>query len=294
VQNLRSSIRRPSPLRPWLAAGAALWLALACGPDEGPAPTRARPLVVVSVVPQREFVELLAGGGVDVEVMVPPGASPALYEPTLGQLRALHEASLYVKVGHPAFPFERAHLDRLLGETPDLPVVDASRGIPLRPGDPHYWVAPEPARLMARSIADGLAARFPDRADAIARNLAALETEIEAAGREGMALLAPHRGERFFVFHPAWGYLADAAGLVQVAVEHDQKAPGAHRLAQLVTFAKEAGVRAIFVQPQYDRSAARVVASEIGADLVVLDPLAVPWSENWLRTARLLAEHCVP
>jgi zinc transport system substrate-binding protein len=263
VQNLRSSIRRPSPLRPWLAAGAALWLALACGPDEGPAPTRARPLVVVSVVPQREFVERLAGGGVDVEVMVPPGASPALYEPTLGQLRALHEASLYVKVGHPAFPFERAHLDRLLGETPDLPVVDASRGIPLRPGDPHYWVA-------------------------------ALETEIEAAGREGMALLAPHRGERFFVFHPAWGYLADAAGLVQVAVEHDQKAPGAHRLAQLVTFAKEAGVRAIFVQPQYDRSAARVVASEIGADLVVLDPLAVPWSENWLRTARLLAEHCVP
>lgn len=249
---------------------------------------------MVTVPPQRTFVRRLAPGWVDVEVMLPPGASPALYEPTLGQLRDLQAASLYVKVGHPAFPFERAQLDRLLSGRPDLPVVDGAAGVALRPGDPHYWLAPGPARAMARSIASGLSEAFPERAPSVMENLEALLSDVDSLDARLREVLAPRRGGRFFVFHPGWGYFADAYGLTQVAVEREHKSPAAHRVAELATEAREAHVRAIFVQPQFDSAAARVLAGEIGARVEVLDPLAEDWFDNMERAGRLLAEFAVP
>ncbi|MGH0037349.1 MAG: metal ABC transporter solute-binding protein, Zn/Mn family [Myxococcota bacterium] len=254
----------------------------------------ARPLVLVSVAPQRSFVRRLAGDRVDVEVMVPPGANPVLFEPTLGQLRALQEAALYVKVGHPDFPFEQAHLAQLLDEHPELPVADGAAGTALRAGDPHYWLAPGPARAMARSIARALVERFPEHRDEFQANLAALLADIDTLDRELRRTLAGSRGARFFVFHPGWGYFAEAYGLLQVAVEQDHKTPTAHRTAELASAAREAGVRAIFVQPQFDPRAARLLAEEIGARPIVLDPLAEDWFANMARAGRLLAEHSVP
>jgi zinc transport system substrate-binding protein len=292
VNDFRSSSRRVAPFRPLAVLLAACVLGSGCSDAGRPAPDR--PLVVVSVVPQRSFVVRLAGDWLDVEVMVPPGASPALYEPTLGQLRALARAALYVKVGHPAFPFERAQLDRLLAEHPDLPVVDGAAHVRVRPGDPHYWLAPEPARSMASSIASALAARFPEHADAIDGSLRSLRDDIDALEARLRRSLDGHRGERFFVFHPGWGYFADAFGLQQVAVEEGHKSPGSRRLGELVAMAREAGVRAIFVQPQFDSRAAEILAGEIGAKVIVLDPLAEDWFGNMERAGRLVAEYAVP
>ena len=79
-----------------------------------PVPPPSVPQVVVSVPPQAWFVERLAGDAVEIAVLLPPGASPAHYEPSMRELQALARARLYVRVGHPGFPLEGAWLDALL------------------------------------------------------------------------------------------------------------------------------------------------------------------------------------
>jgi zinc transport system substrate-binding protein len=264
---------------------------VACAPD---APSDPRPLVVVSVLPHRQVVERIAGDLVRVEVLIPPGASPATYEPTLDQLAALDEAALYLKVGHRSFPFEAAWLDRMMAETDALPVVDGSDGIESRSGDPHVWLAPHQVERTATLVESALEEILPEHADALRANLAGFRGEIEGLDAEIRAILAGAERRSFLVFHPAWGHFAEAYGLRQVAIEHEGKEPGPHRLAELIEHARRDGVGVVFVQPQFDRASAEVVARELGARVETLDPLAPDWEANLRRAARALAEGAVP
>ena len=136
-------------------------------PDSDP-----RPLVVVSVEPQRYAVDRIAGDRVRVAVLIPPGASPVTHEPGVAQLKALEQAALFVKVGHPGFPFEAAWLDALLAGAPELPVVDGSAGVASRSGDPHVWLAPRQMEQLAIALEAALERILPDQRAALAANLA--------------------------------------------------------------------------------------------------------------------------
>jgi zinc transport system substrate-binding protein len=79
-----------------------------------------KPVVFVSILPQKYFVEQIAGDTVDVEVMVMPGASPATYEPRPRQMSMLAKADLYLAIG---VPFERTWLPRIKATNPNLTIV---------------------------------------------------------------------------------------------------------------------------------------------------------------------------
>jgi zinc transport system substrate-binding protein len=252
------------------------------------------PVVAVSVLPLAWLVERVAGDRVRVEVMIPPGASEVSFEPTLAQLEAAANASLYVKLGHPAFEFEEAWLDDLLAGRADLPVVDACTGLPLHATDPHVWTSPRAMAGMARNVAAGLERILPEQAPALRANLAALLVEIDALDAEIRGILADRRGARFLVLHPAWGYLAEDYGLEQIALEREGKEPGVRELAELVARARADGMRVVFVQPQLDLRSASALAAEIGAGIESLDPLAHDWPANLRHVARRLHEGSAP
>ena len=253
----------------------------------------AKPLVVVSVLPQAFIVERVARGRVGIEVMIPPGASPAAYEPTIDKLAAMDRAALYVKVGHPDFPFERAWLDRLAEGRDGLEIVDSSAGVPERDGDPHVWLSPAIMRHIARNVHAALLEILPGERGVLGENLEILLAEIGSVQKTCGETLAPVQGRRFFVFHPAWGYFAEAYGLEQVAIEEHGKEPDVRHLADIVENARAAGVRTIFAQPQMSAASATLVAEEIGARVVLIDPLAYEWADNLERVARSIAEGAV-
>jgi zinc transport system substrate-binding protein len=87
-------------------------------------------IVGVSIVPQQEFVEKIAGDNVEVVVMVPPGASPHSYEPTPSQLTALSNAKMYAMVGS-GITVEDTMIDKLADLNSDMLIVDCSEGITL-------------------------------------------------------------------------------------------------------------------------------------------------------------------
>ena len=86
----------------------------------------AKPLVYVSVLPQKYMIEQIAGDAVDVEVLVQPGHNPHSYDPTGKQMAQLSKASLLFTTG---VPFEQTWLPRISKLNPDLVLVDSVKGI---------------------------------------------------------------------------------------------------------------------------------------------------------------------
>ncbi|MDD5313358.1 MAG: zinc ABC transporter substrate-binding protein, partial [Dehalococcoidia bacterium] len=140
----------------------AVFLSVACNQAAQPA-SDGKIGVVVSILPQAEFVQKVGGDKVDVTVMVPPGASPHTYEVTPAQMVKLSTASIYAKVGTP-LEFELTWLDKLIAQNKDILVVDCSKGINLMQSDdpdesgmdPHIWTAVSNVKVMVNNICDGL------------------------------------------------------------------------------------------------------------------------------------------
>lgn len=291
----------------------------------------AEPLrVFASVVPIQTFIAKIGGEHVDALAMVRPGFDPHTYDPTPKQISALAGAALYVRTG---VPFEKAWMARIRSANPAMQVFDARDGIALRERDahshdepdhghahdagaphldheqhdehaaehhqddekdPHVWTDPSLVRHMIGSIRDKLTELAPSYAEAFARNHDAYVAELEALDRELHALLDPLPNRRFMVFHPAWGYFAEAYGLTQVPIEREGKEPGARALVALIDQAKQENVKVVFVQPQFDRRSATQVARAIGGVVVAVDPLAAVYVDNLRRVGREFAQALHP
>ncbi|PSM53003.1 metal ion ABC transporter, periplasmic metal-binding protein [Campylobacter blaseri] len=82
--------------------------------------------VVVSILPQKYFVEKIAGDTVKIDVMVLPGASPASYEPKSSQMKHLENADIYFSIG---VPFEKVWLKKFKSQIPSLNIVATDEGV---------------------------------------------------------------------------------------------------------------------------------------------------------------------
>lgn len=252
--------------------------------------------VSVSILPQRQFVQRIADGLVQVEVLVLPGQAPATYEPTPRQMARLAQADVWVRIG---VPFEQSVLRNLADVAPNLRTIDGAEGIPLvsmdEPSfpagstpsaghdhllDPHFWLDPLLVKIHARTVAAALCDLMPANCDLLQSNLQAFSSDLDAVHQRISGILRPVAGRDLFVFHPAFGYLCRRYGLHQVAVESGGKQPTARRLAALTEAAHASGSGALFVQPQFAGGGARAVADAIGVELVELDPLAADYIAN--------------
>jgi hypothetical protein len=120
----------------------------------------------------------------------------------------------------------------------------------------------------------------PESAPVFEENLQAFQADLDRIHQRMVTALSPYKGETFYVYHPAFGYIADACGLIQVAVEIEGKEPTPKQLADLIELAKTDGAKVIFVQPQFAKKSAEAVANAIGGSVTSLDPLARNYFEN--------------
>jgi zinc transport system substrate-binding protein len=267
----------------------------------------AEPLsIFVSVLPQKHFVERIAGDHARVQVLVGPGESPATFEPRPKQMAGLARADLFYRIG---VPFEDVWMERILANSPELAVLDAREGIELREmepagghhhdydhahseengQDPHVWLNPALVREMGRRLRDRLSLMAPQHGDQFAGNFRRFESELLQLEEEIRGRLSGLSSRKFMVFHPSWGYFADAFDLRQIPIESEGKEPGARTLQRLVAQARSEGVRAVFVQRQFSQDQARALAKAIGASVVSIDPLAEDYIPNLRRVAEAIA-----
>jgi ABC-type Zn uptake system ZnuABC Zn-binding protein ZnuA len=248
------------------------------------APVRLR--VAVSIPPQQGIVRHIAGDLVDVETLIAANQNPHTYEPTAKQLVRLGETDVLFTVG---LPFERTLLPRLATSHPRLRVVDATAGYPVLTiegeahdhghedetgtADPHLWLAPAGILHQAAVIAAELIRLDPEQEIGYRAGLARLTAETQALDDRFRALLAPHAGQTFYVYHPAWGHFAQAYGLRQMAVEQHGGTPSARYVAELIEAARRDGVRGVLVQSKAEEDRVRPLFGSAGLNVLRVPPL---------------------
>jgi zinc transport system substrate-binding protein len=259
-------------------------------------PVRAKPVAIPpdpkiadTIPPLAWLVERLVEAPERVVTLLPPGANPHSFEPGLAEIRAAESASVFVEVGHSGLPFESAAIEALLGDRHGIAAIHAAPPEALSQPDPHCWLSPRIARAMAAEIARSLAETVPGEASAIREREAKLDGEIAALDAEIRSRLLPYRGRGFVSYHPDWTAFADDYGLRQITLERGHREPDAATLAARIAEARREGVRVLFVQPQYPRESADLVAGEIGARVVSIDPLA----RDWPGTLRAMTDSLV-
>ncbi len=256
--------------------------------------------VFVSIPPQKYFVQQIGMDFVKVQVMVQPGASPAAYEPKPAQMTALATAGIYFSIG---VPFESVWLKKIAAANPNLKIVSTDHGIlklnmaahhHFAPetlsenmenqhnglADPHIWTSPPLVMMQARTILIALQAHDPANRSVYETNYRRFINELVDLDTEIRQLLSGRQKTSFLVFHPSWGYFADAYQLQQVAIEIEGKDPKAIQLQKLITRAKEKKIKAVFVQPQFSSKSADIIAKAIGGRVIPADPLAADWAAN--------------
>ena len=248
-----------------------------------------------------------------IEVLVGPGQSPATYAVTPRQITGLENAAVYFTIG---VPFEQRLLAKITASLPQLNVTDSCPGVEYRMmdtphsheeaahnhepdgesrisaanPDPHVWLDPKRVKIIAENICAELCRIDPVGREEYRGKLARFQQELDALDAKLSAALAPLKGREFFVFHPAYGYFGQSYGLKQVAVEIEGKEPSPRQVIDLIDKAKAAGVRVIFVQPQFASGSAEAIAREIGGVVIPLDPLGRDYVTSMSEMADKLVE----
>lgn len=251
-------------------------------------------IITVSIAPLKYFVTEIAGDDFSVNIMVPPGASPHIYEPWPGQIAKLRKSVAYISNGY--LGFEMAWLERFNEINKTMVRLSAGEGIePIgsahdhghdgdhaEAADPHYWVSPKCALMIAASVKDLLCELKPAAVTDYENNYSELVRKINEVDKKARSLFADMQGRHFMIFHPALAYLARDYGLDEIAVEFEGKEPPPSRLKELIDLAAEEKINTIFVQKEYDSRNAATIADEIGAEIRVIDPLSGNWMESTL------------
>lgn len=147
---------------------------------------------------------------------------------------------------------------------------------------------------MASVITEALTATDPSHASTYQQNYTKLKERLARLHQELKQQLTPFQGATFFVFHPAFGYFAHAYHLHQQAVEIEGKSPSPKQLYALVRKAKKENVKVLFVQPQFDKKNASIVARAIKGQLVELNPLRENIEQNLKEMAKAIQTALAP
>ena len=258
--------------------------------------------ITVSIWPQKFIVEKLLGDTIHVNVMVPKGSSPATYSPSPVQIKNVSESKLYLCIGH--IGFEQTWLNKIAKINPKLKIIDTSEGVKLIRGedyvhgdhvhkggiDPHIWTSPKTMLKVCINTERALINAFPKKKSQIVKNAKRLEEEIKKLDKEFKEFTKDLKNRSFFIFHPAYTYLARDYNLEQISIEDKGKEPGAKWIKELVDDAKEKNIKAIFIQEEFDKRNAEIIAKELNIKIVQVNPLSVDWESEMRNTLKKLVD----
>lgn len=261
-----------------------------------------KPLISVSILPQQYFLESLAGDLVQVNVMIPSGASPATYEPTFSQLGNLEQSALYMKIGY--IGFELSWMDKIQSVNPEMKVVDLSLGIDLIRGedherhqhegrggvgtDPHIWMSARNAKTISSNMYESLCVLLPAEKERFTANLSKLNTQLDSLDQLITEMLTGRDHSSFMIYHPSLSYFARDYNLQQLTMEFEGKTPSPAHMKEMSDLGRKHHISTIFLQSQFDQKNAGTLAEEIGAEVVQINPLDPDWHNQMLFIASRL------
>ena len=257
-----------------------------------PVGTSDNPVITVSIEPLKFFTSVIAGDKYDINVIVPAGASPATYEPPPSVIKGISNSDLLIINGY--LGFEQAWIQRILNIDADIELLKLSDSQELisadshRHGDiihytgvdPHFWLSPKRASLIAKDIRDFIIEQDTENKDYYLRNYNILDSIIQEADRYISSSVKGKENLSFLIFHPSLTYFAEDYGFEQIPVEVEGKEPSPSELRELIDRGRMDSIKVIFVQREFDTKNANLIGKEIGAKTIIIDPLSSDWFQS--------------
>jgi zinc transport system substrate-binding protein len=246
-------------------------LAISCVKEE-PKGVTDKIEISVTILPIADIVKKIGGDKANVSVMIPAGASPTSFEPSIQQIKKLAESEVYVKVGGP-FLFEKVWLEKIRSVNVKLIYIDCSQGIEIIDNNPHIWLGPKEIIKITENIYNGLSVYSPANKDYFENNKQHFLIKLDSINSRIKSDFEKIQYKKVMVYHPAWYYFTSQYNLEEIGIEVEGKEPKAGDLKQLISLAKKNNIKAVFVEPQFNSSSAEAIASEIGAKVITINPL---------------------
>lgn len=249
----------------------------------------ARPQLLASIKPLALIAQEVAGDKAQVDTLLPVTASPHDYPLKMSDHRRLRDADLILWVG----PELESFLGRSLASIPaakviatyELPGLHWPQGATAddghqhanhqhSAGDPHLWLDPRNAQVIARALAVKLAALDPQFAREYHANAERFAARAQQLDQQLSRQLAPVKTQGFAVYHEGYSHFVGRYGLHQVGyvTYAPERRPGARHLKELHEVLKQEG-KCLFVEPYYQVDSMEAMAKSMGLRIGVLDPI---------------------
>ncbi len=269
-----------------------------------------RPVLVVSVEPQRQILEQLAGDKFRIVTMLPNGENPETFDPSPARRVDIENAKAYFSTGQLAFEKNL----RMTSKNPSA-FVDTSRGINLIYGthcshddhssflgsdnhaqhshanvaDPHVWASVKNARIVAEAMTRKLIEIDPDNTSIYKENLKAYQHHVDSLDQAFTATISGIENPAFMVWHPSLTYFARDYGIEQVAMTDNSKEATPKSLGNILDKAKDSDVRIFVYQPLVDNREAEMIYTGIGIDTISYNGLAYDWESQLSKVINVIA-----
>lgn len=295
-----------------------------CVPEKHETKVEAGINVAVSILPQKAFVEAVAGDKVNVVTMIPPGASPSNYQPTAKQMQQLSDADIYFTIDVPA---EKSFITPKLGDlNKDIRIIDLFDEVAKeyeprsfdteqdqlpqeehnhdgdnseenneidehedhehKGLDPHIWMSPKRVKVMVDAIADTFSQIDPSNAQYYKNNADNYKSQLDDLDTYIKTKLNEAKGQPFIIYHPSLGYFADDYGLEMIAIEVSGKEANAKEIEKVIDYAKDKNIHIIFYQAEFSSKQAEIIADEIDGTVIKVDLL----TENYIDNMKAIAD----
>lgn len=266
-------------------------------------PLQDKIVVGVSIVPQATFVKAVAGDLVDIVTMVPPGHSPANYQPSPKQMQLLSNASVYFSIGVPSETYILPKIKKVYKNTK---IVDFQQSAEKQypriyysnhsdhehhhqhgQSDPHIWLSPKRVKVIIKEIENVLIELDPDNQLIYQKNSKAYLKRLEEIDTNIKNMTKDLEYKTFMVYHPVFSYFAEDYGLEMISIEQEGKKASIKNLQQIINLAKQKNIQAILYQAEINSKQSQVIADEIGATTIMVQPLAPDYIDNMNRMVEL-------
>lgn len=246
-----------------------------------------KPNVIVTLFPQYDMVRAIAKDKVNLELLLPAGVEPHSYEPTPNTIIRINESDLFVYTSD----IMETWISNLFTELNDQGsiVVNSSNGVELithleeehsdeedhdEEYDPHFWLDPLNAKIMAENITAGLIEMDPENADFYQANANIYLSELDKLDQEFIDLFNRVKLNKIiYGGHFAFGYLSNRFN-IEILSPYTGYSPDAEpsvsSLAELINVMQENQIKVIFYEELVDPKIARTISEQTGANIEVL------------------------
>jgi len=235
-------------------------------------------------------VKQIAGDQVDIMTMVAEGHVPETAQPGPRKLARLQQADVIIVVGHPSLFFEKRYITsnrKVDSKAVWVSMYEVAKNMqPLRElegTDPHLWTSPAIMLATARSVADSLAYLDPENSKKYRRGRLKLATRVKKLDTQLREYVKASEFKEILVYHPAWGHFSQDYGLTQLAIEVEGKAPGPGSLSNIIRVANKKSLKFIVSSPGTDQRQAGIIAAQLQATVLVIDPMDADWMNMMLK-----------